>query len=199
MGASARTVQCHPLKFASPRLLLTGQDGRHLLSTIGSGLEPGPGKPSRTLLPGKGSRESRPPARPLSSQLRQLAFNDAKARITSRRWRLPLSEQLPFLFCFLAFQPERLLASCHDSIRQSIMNSSDPAQTAGTGDNRGGSLIGAAVATVAISATFVGLRFYTRGVLIKTLGWPDWVILISLVSWEHDHYTRPAILAEFND
>ncbi len=32
-----------------------------------------------------------------------------------------------------------------------------------------------------IAAFFVGLRFYTRGVIIRVLGWSDWSILLALV------------------
>ena len=32
-----------------------------------------------------------------------------------------------------------------------------------------------------IAAFFVALRFYTRGVIIRVLGWSDWSILLALV------------------
>lgn len=32
-----------------------------------------------------------------------------------------------------------------------------------------------------IAAFFVGLRFYTRGVIIHVIGWSDWSILVALV------------------
>ena len=32
-----------------------------------------------------------------------------------------------------------------------------------------------------IAAFFVGLRFYTRGVIIRVLGWSDWSIFLALV------------------
>lgn len=43
-----------------------------------------------------------------------------------------------------------------------------------------GNIIGCAVATWAVSAVFVGLRFYLRGHLMKVLGREDWTILASL-------------------
>lgn len=41
-------------------------------------------------------------------------------------------------------------------------------------------IIGCAVATWAVAAVFVGLRFYLRGHLMKVLGREDWTILASL-------------------
>jgi hypothetical protein len=35
-----------------------------------------------------------------------------------------------------------------------------------------------------IAAFFVGLRFYTRGVIIRVLGWSDWSIFLALVRSE---------------
>lgn len=43
-----------------------------------------------------------------------------------------------------------------------------------------GNIIGCAVATWAVAAVFVGLRFYLRGHLMKVLGREDWTILVSL-------------------
>lgn len=48
-------------------------------------------------------------------------------------------------------------------------------------DNYSGSIIISAVLTWLIAALFVALRFYTRGWLVRILGWEDWVILASLL------------------
>lgn len=50
-------------------------------------------------------------------------------------------------------------------------------------DDLGGNIIACAVITWIIAAIFVGLRFYTRGTIIRSLGPSDWCILVSLV-WQ---------------
>lgn len=48
-------------------------------------------------------------------------------------------------------------------------------------DSRQGNIIAASVVTWVIAAVFVGLRFYTRGRIVRALNSSDWCILISLV------------------
>lgn len=44
-----------------------------------------------------------------------------------------------------------------------------------------GNVVACAIATWAIAAVFVGLRFYLRGRLMNVLGCEDWTILLSLI------------------
>lgn len=46
--------------------------------------------------------------------------------------------------------------------------------------SRQGNVVACAVATWAIAAVFVGLRFYLRGHLMKVLGREDWTMLLAL-------------------
>lgn len=46
----------------------------------------------------------------------------------------------------------------------------------------GGTVVPCAVISTSLAAVFVGLRFYTRGVMLRRLGLSDWLILVSLVS-----------------
>jgi len=48
-------------------------------------------------------------------------------------------------------------------------------------DNLKANLYAAIVICWAIAAIFVGLRFYSRGVIIRVLGPSDWCILLALV------------------
>lgn len=47
----------------------------------------------------------------------------------------------------------------------------------------GGPVVPCAVISTSLAAVFVGLRFYTRGVMLRRLGLSDWFILVSLVSF----------------
>lgn len=48
-------------------------------------------------------------------------------------------------------------------------------------DNIQPNIIACAVVTWVIAAVFVALRFYTRGLIIRVLGWTDWCIFLALV------------------
>ena len=48
-------------------------------------------------------------------------------------------------------------------------------------ETNGGSLVAATVTTVTIAAIFVGLRFYTRIRIVRTLGPSDWAIFLALI------------------
>ncbi|KAK5652275.1 hypothetical protein OQA88_10623 [Cercophora sp. LCS_1] len=48
-------------------------------------------------------------------------------------------------------------------------------------DNIKANLYAAGITCWAIAAVFVGIRFYTRGVIIRVLGWSDWFIFGALV------------------
>lgn len=45
----------------------------------------------------------------------------------------------------------------------------------------GQSVVPCAVVSTGLAAVFVGLRLYTRGVILRRLGLEDWFILVSLV------------------
>lgn len=49
------------------------------------------------------------------------------------------------------------------------------------GDDRGSSVIAAAVVVFAITAAVVALRFYTRVKIVRVLGAEDWTILVALI------------------
>ncbi len=48
-------------------------------------------------------------------------------------------------------------------------------------ETNGGQLVAATVTTVTIAAIFVGLRFYTRIRIVRTLGPSDYAILLALI------------------
>ncbi|KAK3693354.1 hypothetical protein B0T22DRAFT_496179 [Podospora appendiculata] len=48
-------------------------------------------------------------------------------------------------------------------------------------DSRQVNIIAASVICWVIAAVFVALRFYTRGVIIRVIGWTDWSILLALI------------------
>ena len=45
----------------------------------------------------------------------------------------------------------------------------------------GQTVLPCAVVSTGLAAAFVGLRFYTRGAMLRRLGLSDWLILVSLV------------------
>lgn len=54
----------------------------------------------------------------------------------------------------------------------------------------GQSVVPCAVISTAVAAAFVGLRFYTRGIILRRLGLEDWFILVSLVSLSDGERSR---------
>lgn len=60
-------------------------------------------------------------------------------------------------------------------------NATAAASDLGIHTSRQGNVVACAVATWAIAAVFVGLRFYLRGHLMKVLGREDWAIVLALV------------------
>ena len=57
--------------------------------------------------------------------------------------------------------------------------------------NRGSNLVIISWLTVSIALLLVSLRFYIRGILRKTLGWDDYLILLAIVS----HHRSGPVLA----
>ena len=48
-------------------------------------------------------------------------------------------------------------------------------------ENNAPTIIALAGVSAVVTTSFVALRFYVRGRLIKVLGWEDWIILVALV------------------